>query len=62
MDKKLRNSRRTGMVRTNFYYPQSQIDRLKQMKAETGLCVSEAIRRAIDEYLERADQLKREGQ
>lgn len=40
------------MIRTNYYYPQQMLDRLKQAKVTLGLPVAEIIRRAIDKYLE----------
>ncbi|MDE3023078.1 MAG: ribbon-helix-helix domain-containing protein [Pseudomonadota bacterium] len=39
------------MKRTNFYFPQSLLDRLKAAKEKTGVPVSEIIRRAVDKYL-----------
>lgn len=42
-----------GMIRTNFYFPAQMIARLKAAKLKTGLAVSEIIRRAVDEYLEK---------
>jgi predicted DNA-binding protein len=39
------------MIRTAFYLTKSQIDRLKRLSGQTGLPVSEHIRRAIDTYL-----------
>lgn len=39
------------MKRTNVYYAQEQHDKLKALAGESGLCVSEHIRRAIDLYL-----------
>lgn len=41
------------MKRTNFFYPPELLDRLKALKASTGLPVSEHIRRAIEDYLKR---------
>ena len=40
------------MKRTNYYYPDQMLNRLKKISAETGLPVSEIIRRAIDKLLE----------
>jgi len=39
------------MKRTNFYFPQQMLRRLKITKKRCGLPVSEIIRRAIDKYL-----------
>ena len=39
------------MKRTNYYYPQQLLDRLKSLSLETGISVSELIRRAIDAFL-----------
>lgn len=35
----------------NLYLAEKQIENLKKLSTETGLSVSEHIRRAIDEYL-----------
>jgi len=40
------------MKRTNFYFPEPMLARLKQASQKLGLPVSEIIRRAIDAYLE----------
>ncbi len=40
-----------GMKRTNFYYPEQLLKRLKLAKKTTGLSVSEIIRTAIEAYL-----------
>lgn len=37
--------------RTNFYYPEAMLSRLKALSQRVGLPVSELIRRAIDAYL-----------
>lgn len=39
------------MVRTNFYFPEKMLERLKQLSKSTGLSVSELIRRAVDTLL-----------
>lgn len=39
------------MKRTNFYFPQDMLDRLKAAKLKTGIPVSEIIRRAIEDFL-----------
>jgi len=41
------------MKRMNFFLPDSYIAKLRAMSAETGLPVSELIRRAIDEFLKK---------
>lgn len=40
-----------SMKRTNFYFPDSILERLKAAKEKTGVPVSEIIRRAVDAYL-----------
>lgn len=40
-----------AMKRTNFYFPEQMLAELKRAKDETGLPVSEIIRRAIEAYL-----------
>jgi predicted DNA-binding protein len=42
------------MIRTNFYFPQVMIDRLKAVKERTGIPMSEFIRRAIERALTEA--------
>ena len=39
------------MKRTNFYYPEQMLERLKALSEKTGTSVSELIRRAIEAYL-----------
>jgi predicted DNA-binding protein len=39
------------MKRTNFYFPERMLERLKEAKQKTGIPVSEIIRRAIESYL-----------
>jgi predicted DNA-binding protein len=41
------------MKRTNFYFPQTMLDRLKMASETTGMPVSEFIRRAIDAALKK---------
>lgn len=41
------------MVRTSFHVTESQIGLLRQEAGTTGLGISEIVRRAIDDYLER---------
>lgn len=40
------------MIRTNFYYPQELLNRLKLAKKKTGLTVSELLRRAAEKLLQ----------
>lgn len=42
-----------NMQRTNFYFPQPLLDRFRAMSKATGTTVSELIRRAMAEFLER---------
>ena len=39
------------MKRYNFYLPEQQVDSLRNVSKQTGLSVSELLRRAIDELL-----------
>lgn len=39
------------MKRTNFYFPEAMLARLKAVSQELGIPVSEIIRRAIDAFL-----------
>jgi predicted DNA-binding protein len=39
------------MKRTNFYFPEALLERLKAAKEKTGVPVSEIIRRAVEAYL-----------
>jgi len=39
------------MIRTNYYYPQQLLDRLKLAKTKLGLPVSEIVRTAVERYL-----------
>lgn len=41
----------SAMKRTNFYFPEQLLFRLKTAKRTTGLSVSEMIRAAIEAYL-----------
>ena len=41
------------MKRTNFYMSVVQLSKLDKLSRKTGLSVSELVRRAIDQYLER---------
>jgi predicted DNA-binding protein len=41
------------MKRTNFYYPEEMLARLKAASQQLGIPVSEIIRRAIDAFLSR---------
>lgn len=40
------------MKKVNYYLTQKQIAQLRALSSETGLTISEHIRRAIDAYLE----------
>ena len=39
------------MKRTNFFFPEEMLARLKAAKLQTGIPVSEIIRRAVEAYL-----------
>ena len=39
------------MKRTNYYFPEQLLSRLKKAKELTGIPVSEIIRRAVESYL-----------
>jgi predicted DNA-binding protein len=39
------------MKRTNYYFPEQMLARLKALSAKTGTSVSELIRRAIEAFL-----------
>lgn len=39
------------MKRVNYYLSELQLDKLKKLSTETGISVSEIIRRAVDKYL-----------
>jgi predicted DNA-binding protein len=41
------------MKKVNYYITEKQDKRLRQLSKESGLTVSELIRRALDYYLER---------
>jgi len=49
------------MIRTSFHVTESQIGMLRQESGSTGLGISEIVRRAIDDYLEKI-QSKRKAQ
>ena len=40
-----------NMKRTNFFFPEQMLDRLKAAKDKLGIPMSELIRRAIEDYL-----------
>ena len=44
------------MKRFNFYLTENQINKLKSLSKKTGLKISELVRRAIDDYLEKKDK------
>ena len=39
------------MKRVNYYIPDRQIEKLRELSEHTGISMSEIIRRAIDDYL-----------
>jgi predicted DNA binding CopG/RHH family protein len=39
------------MKRTNFYYPEQMLKRVKKVAEKQGISVSEYIRRAVEEAL-----------
>jgi predicted DNA-binding protein len=39
------------MKRHDFYLPKQQIEKLRKLSEETGLSMSELLRRAIDNFL-----------
>ena len=39
------------MKRTNFFFPEEILERLKAAKLQSGVPVSEIIRRAVEAYL-----------
>lgn len=39
------------MKRTNFFFPEQMLERLKAAKLSSGIPVSEIIRRAVEAYL-----------
>lgn len=47
------------MKRHNFFYPEQLIEELRKLSKETGLPMSELIRRAISEFLERMKAAKK---
>jgi len=48
------------MKRVNYYLTEMQLKKLKEISDDTGLSVSEHIRRAIDFYMEAFDDKKKE--
>lgn len=44
------------MKRTNFYFPEPMLKRLKAAKLKTGLPVSEIIRQAIEKHLKELEK------
>ena len=53
MDKHSVTPNRSNMKRTNFYFPEQMLARLKLASAESGVPVSEIIRRAVEKELVR---------
>jgi len=41
------------MKRTNFFFPEQMLKRIRTESKKTGLSISELIRRAVEEYLVR---------
>lgn len=41
------------MIRTNTYLSNPSVFHLKELAGQTGISVSEHVRRAVDQYLER---------
>jgi predicted DNA binding CopG/RHH family protein len=41
------------MKRVNYYLPERQMESLKEESSRLGLSISELIRRAIDEWIQR---------
>lgn len=39
------------MIRTNFFFPEEMLARLRAAKLTSGIPISEIIRRAVDSYL-----------
>ncbi len=52
LDKHFAYTYNVHMKRMNFYLTEQQITALQILSKETGLCMSELIRRAIDYWLE----------
>lgn len=42
------------MKRTNIFFPEALMARLKALSAATGLSVGDLVRRAVDAYLKKA--------
>ena len=47
------------MIKKIFYLPKQLVSSLKAIAGETGLTVSEHVRRALDEYIERYKNKKK---
>ena len=45
------------MKRCNFFLSEEQIAALKQIAEQTGISLSEVIRRAIDQFIETRDTI-----
>ena len=43
-------------VRSNYYIPEPQIERLRKLAQKRDVSVSELVRRAIEEYLKREEK------
>jgi metal-responsive CopG/Arc/MetJ family transcriptional regulator len=44
------------MVRKHIYLSQVMLDRIDRLRSKTGATLSETVRRAITEFLEREEQ------
>lgn len=43
----------SSMKRTNYYFPEQMLERLKRAKEKLGIPISQFIRNAVDEALKR---------
>ena len=44
------------MIKVNYNLSRQQLDKLKILNKETGITISEHIRRAVDAYLDRKEE------
>lgn len=47
------------MIKKMFCLPKRLVDDMKRIASETGITVSEHVRRALDEYIEKYDLKKK---
>jgi predicted DNA-binding protein len=47
-----------SLKRTNIYLTQEQLEKLNVLSVETGISMTEMVRRSIDEYLYKAETMK----